>query len=165
MIAVHFATLVLCLRLTDGKDTERKDSPRGSSKTALGRWCKRRRFRPWSTVGEDKRASSLARARRHYSTSFFRDSDLPTQDRIPRMDWTAFRSHLFRLCTFLWVSRGRAPGLSSLDRFFPSSQPPRGGGPRGWPTNIPGYWFTAEANSRGIAISTILENNKINRNR
>lgn len=40
---------------------------------------------------------SVALCRRrgpHYSVCFFHGWDLLKQDRIPRMDWTAFRSHL-----------------------------------------------------------------------
>lgn len=42
----------------------------------------------------------------HYSTRFFRGCDLLKQDRIPRMDWTAFHSHLGSPGTLLLLAGG-----------------------------------------------------------
>lgn len=60
----------------------------------------------------------LPMARRpHYSAHFFHGWDLLKQDRIPRMDWTAFRSHLG-----FWARCFFCPLLGA---FLPEAAPPR----------------------------------------
>lgn len=64
--------------------------------------------------------SSIAREP-HYSARFFRGCDLLKQDRIPRMDWTAFRSHLGSWARCFFCGRHclysrREPFFRSFDR-------------------------------------------------
>lgn len=61
------------------------------------------------------------RAGPHYSPRFFRGCDLLKQDRIPRMDWTAFRSHLgsWARCFFY----GRHGLYSRREPFLPLARP------------------------------------------
>lgn len=65
------------------------------------------------------------RAGPHYSARFFRGWDLLKQDRIPRMDWTAFRSHLAPWVRCFFCESEDTVWIREESPFLPPARPAR----------------------------------------